>query len=134
MTNVMHALMNNVEDVISGSSRGLLIVSDNLFLKKQVEAFIKANQKAYHWFTGDMTANVFFELLNGENILVFDGLHYNKRTLSGLLYRSVVEPVGQSSKIVFKDKKTEFNGRIILFGSTIIKQPAVRACFQIWTE
>lgn len=130
----MNALMDHVEDVVSGSNRGLLVVSDNQFLKKKIEEFIKAKQKTYRWFSGDITANAFFELLSSKHILVFDGLHYNKRAVSGLLYRSVVEPVGQPSKIVFGEKETEFDGRVILFGTSIIKQQAVRACFQIWTE
>lgn len=130
----MSVLMDKVEDVVSGSDRGLLIVSDNQFLKKQVEQYIAARNKTYRWFSGDITVNAFFELINGGHILVFDGLNYNKRGVNGLLYRSVVDPIGQESKIVFGEKETEFNGRVILFGTTVIKNPKLRACFQIWAE
>ena len=130
----MNVLMDKVEDVISGKDRGLLIVSDNQFLKKQVEQFIIAKNEKYRWFLGDVSVNAFFELIDGNHILVFDGLNYNKRGVDGLLYRSVHDPVGQESKIVFKEKETEFNGKIILFGNTVIKNPKVRECFSIWTE
>jgi hypothetical protein len=126
--------MDKVESVVSGADRGLLIASDNQFLKKQVEQYIATRNKTYKWFSGDITVNAFFELLNGEHILVFDGLNYNKRGVNGLLYRSVVDPVGQESKIVFGEKETEFNGRVILFGTTVIKNPKLRACFSIWAE
>jgi hypothetical protein len=126
--------MDKVESVVSGADRGLLIASDNQFLKKQVEQYIATRNKTYKWFSGDITVNAFFELLNGEHILVFDGLNYNKRGINGLLYRSVVDPVGQESKIVFGEKETEFNGRVILFGTTVIKNPKLRACFSIWAE
>lgn len=126
--------MDNVEKVVCGTDRALLIASDNQFLKKQVEQYIVTRNKTYKWFSGDISVNAFFELLNGDHILVFDGLNYNKRGVNGLLYRSVVDPVGQESKIVFGENETEFNGRVILFGNTVIKNPKLRACFSIWTE
>jgi len=130
----MNVLMDNVEKVVCGTDRALLIASDNQFLKKQVEQYIVTRNKTYKWFSGDISVNAVFELLNGDHILVFDGLNYNKRGVNGLLYRSVVDPVGQESKIVFGENETEFNGRVILFGSTVIKNPKLRACFSIWTE
>lgn len=134
MVNKMNILMDRVDNVVSGTDRGLLIVSDNQFLKKQIEQFLVAKKKMYRWFLGDVTLDALFELLNGEHILVFDGLHYNKRGVNGLLYRSVIEPVGQPSKIIFRKKETFFGGKIILFGTTIIKNPSVRKVFSIWME
>ena len=126
--------MDKVEDVLSGADRGLLIGTDNQFLKKQVEQYIAARNRTYKWFSGDITVNAFFELINGDHILVFDGLNYNKRGVNGLLYRALVDPIGQERKIVFGENETEFNGRVILFGTTVIKTPKLRACFSIWTE
>ena len=133
MNHIMNVLMDKVESVVSGADRGLLIVNDNRFLKRQIEQYIITNNKTYKWFSGDITVNAFFELLNGDHILVFDGLNYNKRGVNGLLYRALADPVGPS-KIVFGEKETEFNGRVILFGTTVIKNPKLRACFSIWTE
>tara|TARA_Y100000034_G_scaffold103692_1_gene129535 strand:- start:10760 stop:11161 length:402 start_codon:yes stop_codon:yes gene_type:complete len=132
--NKMNILMDRVEGVVSGTDRGLLIVSDNQFLKQQIERFLIAKNKTYRWFSGDVTVNAFFELLTGKHILVFDGLNYNKRGVDGLLYRIVVEPIGRSVKIILGQKETEFDGRIILFGAVVIENPSIRGCFNVWTE
>lgn len=130
MVNKMNILMDKVDKVITGTDRGLLIVSDNQFLKKQIERFLIVKNEMYRWFSGDVTVNAFFELLNGQSILVFDGLCYNKRGVDGLLFLSM----GESTKIVFKERETVFGGKIILFGTTTIKNPSVRKVFSIWTE
>jgi len=121
----MNNLMDKVEEVVSGNTdvlnRGLLIVDDNQFLKKQVEAYINARGKTYRWFTGDISSPAFKEMLSGSHILVFDGLNYNKRAITGLLYGSMADP------------NSEFDGQYILFGTDIIKNAKLRSCFSMWT-
>lgn len=130
----MNVLMDKLDSLVSGPDRALLIVSDNAFLKKQVEAFIQANGKAYRWFNGDIHEVAFHELLQGKDILVFDGLNYNKRAISGLLYKATIDPIGISVKIVFRGNISEFSGKIIIFGTDVIEIPAVRHCFDVWVD
>lgn len=134
MINKMIVLMEQVENVVSGgTNRGLLILSDNQFLKTQIEKFLGDKEKSYQWILGNMTLENFFKKLSTDDILVFDGLNYNKRGIDGLLYQSVESPIGKAVEVKFKKKKVEFNGRIILFG-TALMNPYIQRYFSVWIE
>lgn len=126
-------LFDKLSKTLLGLNRGLLIITDNLFYKKQIENYIKNRGVKYSLYKGDMTVNAFFELLCDDSVLVFDGLSYNKRGIDGLLYQVASQPMGVS-RITFRNRKNDFNGRIILFGSKMIKNPDVNLHFQVWPD